>query len=362
MPNRTLSGSRDRISNSGFPAMGPDGCGDIDAPLNGWIRSQSNDTRPGRAEHPDGPDAQRPAPGPRRRAQIRGRLLPRRRLRLVRPRRPARRHPRHRRGHAPASPTGSPRRPWSCRSSPAGCCCGRPTSWSCTRASAAALVVEAALFGPYDEGPDADHPGHGPGRRRGRVLRAADRAVPQPGRGALAARRHHALRPARTHPGPEQAARAARGLAPRDGAAPGRRPVLLRRLRRRRPHPRRPHPRSGAHRCLRQGHGRRLPRPAAVRRLRRPARLAAAARLPARRQRLSAAPGLGRGLRDLHPPRPRPGIGRLRTALRRPSAGPPAQRRQRPLGGEVGRGAAARRLRRRRVRPGQGARCGRATC
>lgn len=68
----------------------------------------------------------------------------------------------------------------------------------------------------------ADHPGHGPGRRRGRVLRAADRAVPQPGRGALAAWRHDALRPARTHPRPEQTAHAARGLAPRDGAAPGR--------------------------------------------------------------------------------------------------------------------------------------------
>ena len=74
-------------------------------------------------------------------------------------------------------------------------------------ASAAALIVEAALLGPYTAGPDAGHPRHGAGRRGRRVLRAADRAVPQPGRGALAARRHDALRPARTHPRPEQAAR-----------------------------------------------------------------------------------------------------------------------------------------------------------
>ena len=45
---------------------------------------------------------------------------------------------------------------------------------------------------------------------------------------------------------------------------------------------------------------------------------------------------------------------RLRAALRRPPAGPPAQRGQRPLGGEGGGGPAAGRLRRRPVRPGEG--------
>ena len=45
------------------------------------------------------------------------------------------------------------------------------------------------------------------------------------------------------------------------------------------------------------------------------------ARLPARGQRLSAAPGLGRGLRHLHPSRPRPGLRRLRAPLGRPSPG-----------------------------------------
>ncbi len=116
-------------------------------------------------------------------------------------------------------------------------------------------------------------------RRRGlRFLRPAHRAVPQPGRRPLAARRHHALRPARTHPRAEQVAAAAEGLAPRDGAAAGGRPVLLRRLRGRGPYERRTHPGGRPHGRVRQGHGRGLARPAPVRRLRRPAGLAAAAR------------------------------------------------------------------------------------
>ncbi|CAM5675870.1 PP2C family protein-serine/threonine phosphatase [Streptomyces violaceorubidus] len=66
-----------------------------------------------------------------------------------------------------------------------------------------------------------------------------------------------------------------------------------------------------------KGHGRGLARPAAVGGLRRTARQPAAARLPAGRQRLPAPPGLGRGLRHLHPPRPGPRLRRLRAVLGR---------------------------------------------
>lgn len=114
---------------------------------------------------------------------------------------------------------------------------------------------------PLHGGPLPGHPRRGPGRRGLRFLRPADRPVPQPGGRSLATRRHHALRPARTHPGAEQAAAAPGGLAPRDGAAPGGRPVVLRRLRRGRPDERRPDPRSRPHGRLRKGDGRRPPAP-----------------------------------------------------------------------------------------------------
>ncbi|CAM5718363.1 serine/threonine-protein phosphatase [Streptomyces californicus] len=96
-----------------------------------------------------------------------------------------------------------------------------------------------------------------------------------------------------------------------------------------------PHPGGRAHRRLRQGHGRGLPGPAALRSLRRAPRLAAPARLPAGRQRLPAPPGLGRGVRHLDPSGTRPGVRRLRDLLRRPPARPPTARGQRPVGGEV---------------------------
>ena len=77
-------------------------------------------------------------------------------------------------------------------------------------------------------------------------------------------------------------------------------------------------------RRLRQGRGGRHPRAAALRRVRRPARRAAAGRVPAGRQRLPAPPGLGRGVRHRDPPLPRPEHRRLRDPHRRPPAGRPA--------------------------------------
>ena len=85
-------------------------------------------------------------------------------------------------------------------------------------------------------------------------------------------------------------------------------------------------------RRLGQGRGRRHPRPAAVRGVRRTARRAAAGRLPPRRQRLPAAPAVGRGVRHRGPPLARPQLRRLRGAQRRPPAGRPPDRRARAAG------------------------------
>ena len=104
---------------------------------------------------------------------------------------------------------GAPRPPSSCRSSPAACCCARRACCGLYAAAATALIVESVALGPYTEGPARVTPGTVLRGRRLRLLRPAHRPVPQPGRRAVAARRHHALRPARTHPGAEQAAAAA---------------------------------------------------------------------------------------------------------------------------------------------------------
>ena len=117
------------------------------------------------------------------------------------------------------------------------------------------------------------------------------------------------------------ASRTCRRLARRVRARLGRRYGVRRRLRRR--HPASPDPaRAGRGRRLRQGRGGRHPRAAALRRLRRPARRAAAAAVPPGRQRLPAPPGLGRGLRHRHPPLPRP-------RRRRPSRSAPRATRRR---------------------------------
>ncbi|CAK7284565.1 putative Lead, cadmium, zinc and mercury transporting ATPase Copper-translocating P-type ATPase [Streptomyces misionensis JCM 4497] len=337
------------------PARGTSGTSRAKRPVR-WIGSRTNgsrtrDAREGRDAH--GPVEDAVAPGPRRPAQKRRRLLPRRRLRLDRLRRAAAHRPRPRGPHPVRLRVVLPGHAGAAdRRGRAAAAPGEPARSVRGGGHRADRGVGAAR--PVHRGALPGHPGRGPGGGRLRFLRPAHRPVPQPRRRALAARRHHAVRPARTHPGAEQAAQAAAGLAPRDGAAPGRRPVLLRRLRGGRPHQRRPHPGGRPHRRLRQGHGRRLARPAAVRRLRRAAGLPAPARLPPRRQRLSAAPGLGGGLRHLHPPRPGPRLRGLRAVLRGPPAGAPAQRGHRPLGGEVGRGTAAGGLRRRPVRLREG--------
>ena len=126
---------------------------------------------------------------------------------------------------------------------------------------------------------------------------------------------------------------------------------------------RRPHPGGRPHRRLRQGHGRGLPRPAALGRLRRPARLAAA-RTPSSRP-PTAICSARTGTRASPPPSTSSststrGDYELFSAGHLPGA--PTPRGQRPLGGEVGRGPAAGRLRRRPVRPGQGLACAPATC
>ena len=106
----------------------------------------------------------------------------------------------------------------------------------------------------------------------------------------------------------------------RGGHPPGRWRAVRRRLRHQRARPtaaRLLRARPG--RRVRQGRGRRHPRAAAVRRAGRPARLAAAGGLPARRQRLPRPAGLGRGLRHRGPP----GGGPARARTRSQSAGHP---------------------------------------
>ena len=92
-----------------------------------------------------------------------------------------------------------------------------------------------------------------------------------------------------------------------------------------------------ARRRLRQGPGRGDPGAAALGRVRRPARRASRRRVPARRQRVPAAPGVGGGLRDRGAPRGRPGGRTFRVA----SAGhPPAAHFHAGLGPVGGAGAA----------------------
>ncbi len=207
--------------------------------------------------------------------------------------------------------------------------------------------------GPVHRGPLPGHPRRGPGRRGLRLLRTAGRPVPQPGRRALAARRHHALRPARTHPGPEQAARCRRagtgdGAVPRPAASPS--PAT-----------------SLSSRPARTAAGRsRWSSPTC------PARAWTRARAPCCcRARLAdcwaaspphAFPPAANGylLRQdwdevatsIHP-RTGPRLRRLRAVLRRTSAGPPAQRGHRRWEEKTAEGPLLR-VRRCAVRPGEG--------
>ncbi len=225
----------------------------------GWIGSRTDGSRT-RAAHSGrdvhGPVEEAVAPGPRRHAPGRRRLLPRRRLRLDRarrtaPHRPAdrRRHPRQLRVVLARRPVHPDRR-------------GRP-------AAAPGQPARALRGGGHraDRGGRAARPvhrGRGPGHP-GVVLVVAACGffgllvaqfrsrvgVPWRRGGTMLFDLRERIRVQSKLP------KLPAGLAPGDGAAPGGRPVLLRRLRGRGPHQRRTHPGGRPDRRLRQGHGRR---------------------------------------------------------------------------------------------------------
>ncbi len=161
---------------------------------------------------------------------------------------------------------------------------------------------------------------------RAHVVRGSQ---PCPPGAAGHAGRRDAGRPARPAAHAGRGAGAAAGLAGRDGAALGVRRLVLRRLPGRQPLHRRQPPRGGAGRRLGQGRGGGYSGPDALRRVRRPARGDGAARLPARRQPVPAAPALGRGVRHRRPPRPRLHHGPLPASpgqvTRRPRTSRPAR-------------------------------------
>ncbi len=138
----------------------------------------------------------------------------------------------------------------------------------------------------------ARRPDHRP-RVRPRV-----RPPARPAGTARGVRQRHARRPARPAGGARAGAAAAGGVAGRPRGALGVRRGVLGRLLRRGPLGPRRHARDRPRRRLRQGSGRRRPIAAAVRRVRRSARRDAARVVPHGGERLPAAPGLGRGLRD----------------------------------------------------------------
>ena len=129
------------------------------------------------------------------------------------------------------------------------------------------------------------------------------------------------------------------GLGRPVGAALGRRYAVRWRLRRRLHLAGCTAPRRRGRGRVGQGRGGRHPGAAAVRRVRRAADRTAARRVPARRQRLPAPPGLGRGVRDRDPPLSRPRLRRLRGAHRRASAGGSPGGGVGPLAGAADRGA-----------------------
>ena len=167
--------------------------------------------------------------------------------------------------------------------------------------------VRAVPPGPVDHraepagGPDTTHvrrgrhPGADVPDRAGRVAAALAAGRRRRRRGV------DVRRPARPDQPPDRAREPAARVVRRVRARVRGRHGVRRRLLRRRATDR-PAPRGGPGRRVRQGGAGRRPGAAALGRLRRAARRAAAAAVPHGRQRLPDPPGVGRGVRHRHPP------------------------------------------------------------